>query len=821
MRGIIVWMIIFMSGVAPAMAQQGTRLDPREPVVCYQSFENRREFIAPARNGALRNARTKSATFDVEYVGFPDDAAIREAVAYALSIWESELISTVPIRVRVEWRSLRPGVLGEAIWGSAYANFGGEPEMNTFYPVALAEKLAGRQLNAPDEPDIIATFNSETSWYFGLDGNTPAGKMDFVTIVLHEIAHGLGFTHSYRVNGPTGTLGLSSGTSVAPLAFDLFVEDQTQKNLFQEFDAPSAALANALQSGALFFRSAEGPLPRLYAPSTFSAGSSISHLDEATYNGSGDANRLMTPQIAMAEAIHDPGDVVRDIFATLGWITTRIVHTPLKDTERHDGEPYTVFAEVVADEVYEGEAVKLHYTIDGISFTTVDMSHSVPPNRFVAELPGTLQPRTYGYYLSVVNGGQQAVSPGRLQTQGSAPEQGLHYFRIGPDVDAPEIRHVPTSFIFADYPALTLEAEVSDNLAVASVLVEYNVNDGPTHTATLEHIGNDLYRSTLTFDDLEIGDLIHYRLVASDMSVAINTTSSPEEGVHRITVVGILPARSTYTNNFDTPSDDFFGTGFSIATPSGFANGAIHSDHPYQNGSGPNDESHYTYQLQIPIILRDSAALLSFDEIVLVEPGTNSSVFGDAGFYDYVIVEGSADGGLTWWPLVAGYDSRANSVWLSRYNSHIVDHISLAVGEPSLFRRRAIDLLDNEYFDVGDQVLIRFRLFADQLANGWGWAIDNLVIQQDPSVTGVVPDPAFGFDVYPVPADNILSLAFSGKRPVVFVDIVDVQGRAVLSFDIEPEKDIAEIDISALPAGVYMVRALAGDKRFLKRLVKR
>ncbi|MCK7534680.1 MAG: hypothetical protein MZV63_28610 [Marinilabiliales bacterium] len=39
-----------------------------------------------------------------------------------------------------------------------------------------------------------ATFNKEVKWYFGTDGNTPELLYDFVTVVLHEIGHGLGFT---------------------------------------------------------------------------------------------------------------------------------------------------------------------------------------------------------------------------------------------------------------------------------------------------------------------------------------------------------------------------------------------------------------------------------------------------------------------------------------------------------------------------------------------------------------------------------------------------------------------------------------------------
>jgi hypothetical protein len=64
----------------------------------------------------------------------------------------------------------------------------------------LANALTGSDLD-PSNPDITAQFNSAIgttcpfpgTWYYGLDGNPPAGQIDFVTVLLHELAHGLGF----------------------------------------------------------------------------------------------------------------------------------------------------------------------------------------------------------------------------------------------------------------------------------------------------------------------------------------------------------------------------------------------------------------------------------------------------------------------------------------------------------------------------------------------------------------------------------------------------------------------------------------------------
>ncbi len=66
--------------------------------------------------------------------------------------------------------------------------------------------------------------------------------------------------------------------------------------------------------------------------------------------------------------------------------------------------------------------------------------------------------------------------------------------------------------------------------------------------------------------------------------------------------------------------------------------------------------------LRHPFKFNESGMLISFKEIVLVEPGETGSVFGSDDFYDYVIVEGSKNFGKTWFSLIDGYDSRISCI---------------------------------------------------------------------------------------------------------------------------------------------------------------
>jgi len=827
-----VLVILMAAWLKPAKAQRIVSFKPQQPVICYQSSETISDHIPVSdrfkrwRQGAT--GRVKTATFEVEYRNFPADNLAKDAFQHAVEIWESELISPVTVKIIAEWRSLEAGVLGQALWGRAYANFGGEQHINTFYPVALAEKIAGRDMNDVGEADIVASFNSNVSWYLGTDGNTPAGKMDLVTIVLHEIAHGLGFTDTYQVAGTEGSVGLENGGLSVPFVFDVFVEDQSSENLLQDFQSPSTQLADALESTNLFFNSPlsvdalSGTRPELFAPATFDGGSSISHLGETVFSASGDANRLMKPHIAFGESIHNPGSVLRGMLGDMGWIYTNILHEPLKDTERKNGQPYPVTVSIRSDNGYDAGQVKLHYTTDGTNYTVVDMTPTGTADQYQSDLPGTTVGMAYAYFISVVDEGSRTfTNPGKIQEAGQQPEQGTHFFTIGPDVTAPVIMHDPVTFIFETDSDLSLSAEVTDNLGVKEVIAEYVVNGGAMQTKVMAKVADtDEYTGTITLPALSVGDEIEYRIVSRDLATVENIAFHPTTGFHTVVVNGILPAQDSYVNNFNEPSSDFFGNSFSITTPAGFDDGAIHSDHPYDNGAGVNEESNYIYQLQIPIRISNTNPFIRFDDIVLVEPGEAGSAFGDPDFFDYTVVEGSADGGNTWIPFAPGYDSRSESVWLARYNRDIIDDNSQSVGDPELYRPRVVNMLESNDFAAEDEVLIRFRLFADALAHGWGWAIDNLSIQGP--VTGLEESPGKWLQVYPVPATTELVVELMDVAAgTLSFEILDLQGKLIRfgQQSFTPEDHKIRIGLDQCKDGLYILKAKSGDRSYFRKFL--
>ncbi|MDH3546061.1 MAG: peptidase, partial [Gammaproteobacteria bacterium] len=139
-----------------------------------------------------------------------------EAYKEAARIWQTVLDVDVPIVVQASFLSLfcdeDSAVLGAAGANQVFRDFPGPSFPLTWYGAALANELSGFDLGGttpdpglispPFNDEIVSFFNSDlgqtgclenSSWYYGLDHNNPADSIDFLAVLLHEVAHGLGF----------------------------------------------------------------------------------------------------------------------------------------------------------------------------------------------------------------------------------------------------------------------------------------------------------------------------------------------------------------------------------------------------------------------------------------------------------------------------------------------------------------------------------------------------------------------------------------------------------------------------------------------------
>jgi hypothetical protein len=277
-------------------------------------------FTPPAVNNEyLKSGDINPGNIEVTYVNFPEEAKM--AFEYAVSIWEQSISSPVTINVHANWDNLPENILGHGKPSLFYRNFKGTPQTNIYYPVALVEKITGREYNCSSEADITCSFNQSKSWYFGTNGKTPESQYDFVTAVLHEIGHGLGISGFFITENGVAQY---SNASNSPSVYDFFVFNSNQQQIADKslFPSPSLELTKQLTSNSLTFNYStennETPNASIYAPSTWANGVSIYHLKKSDFSV-GSPNELMNAHAYKGEAIHNPGVSTLQVLSEMGW----------------------------------------------------------------------------------------------------------------------------------------------------------------------------------------------------------------------------------------------------------------------------------------------------------------------------------------------------------------------------------------------------------------------------------------------------------------------------------------------------------------------
>lgn len=157
-------------------------------------------------------------------------------------VWGSKLGGTVTIVINAEFNDLFcaefNGTLGQAGTSETKSGTAGSnPALS--YPIALANALAGVDLNG-GAAEINATFNSKldtndagclgaAGFYYGLDGSVPdvlpgeASPTPLFSVVLHELAHGLGFSSTANAGGDGSWL--NAGAKPDPFSANLKDEE--------------------------------------------------------------------------------------------------------------------------------------------------------------------------------------------------------------------------------------------------------------------------------------------------------------------------------------------------------------------------------------------------------------------------------------------------------------------------------------------------------------------------------------------------------------------------------------------------------------------
>ena len=827
----------------------------------------------------LENASKKSLATNIPAVStseviityeVPPPANVKSVFEQAATTWANYLKSDVPIRIYVKWRPLATGILGSAGAYSSVRNFVGANKLNTWYPIALAEKMAHTNLNGTDS-DIVATFNSDfPDWFIGTNGVPTSNQIDLYSVVLHEMGHGLGFIGQIQADVTSNSTSLATATYGYPGIFDQFIFDSKNKQLVDTltYKKNSNELFKQIISDSLFFssnavlRNNSNASARLYAPKPtqrnptnpmgYIEGSSVYHVDQNTYPP-GNLNALMTPQIARGEITAQLGPIVKGIFNDLGWYSSNIIDAELRDTEDNQ---VLFSAKVYSDTLWDEKSLKLMYSVDKsiLSATPVTSFTKTGANTYsyLLSLPKSTANRKVSYYWTANElSGKKFTSPAEAPVIAGTKFGSYNEFVIGVDTVKPIVVYSnPLKYIFTSQTNIPLpNLLASDNLGIDTIYMEYAINGAALKGQGFKKLIGDTYSYSNAFSflagTLKSGDVIKYRIVVKDKAKITNLVNLPASGFYEFKVLGILASTKTYVSSFDQqPSADFYLKGFTFSQPTGFSSPSLSSDHPYADGieesyDGGGGSDKFTNNdavLLKPIIIRSDTAKIYFDEVALVEPGDQGEAFLNVdgtvnrNFFDYVIVQGSNDLGKTWSNFTNGWDANSFSIWQNAWNSKTdKEGNSITLGSPSLLKKREIDMLASGKFKAGDQVIIRFRLHADVGAHGWGWWIDNLNIQGSSTISNpilaiepgteikdliVSPNPTSGRLLVQMP------LLADGNKEVNIV-FSDMMGKLILSKKYQVTGDMfkEELELSALAQGTYLLQVQTGDKLISRKIV--
>ena len=308
--------------------------------------------------------------------------------------WSQYLKITVPVKVNVFTVNSTFFPFSGITFANGRQNFTNAPQSNVLYVTALANQLAGVETN-PGQYDMDIYFNLASSFYFG-NAKPGGSELDFISIAMHEIGHGLGFYSAGYVdgsgNGSFGNVPSSAiypattsfpwrGQDGVPSIYDKHLVTKSGKNLIGCAAQNSSALGDSIKNGPNYFSgslytnaaNSNSPVQVAGGMGSFSLGEDLLHLHNSSLNtimayswGAGDTVRIPTP-------------VELAILKEIGWNSERTVGLKRSNRERQSVE---LFPNPAGDELsIVGARIKSVKILNGLGETikeVVNSSGNVP-----------------------------------------------------------------------------------------------------------------------------------------------------------------------------------------------------------------------------------------------------------------------------------------------------------------------------------------------------------------------------------------------------------------------------------------------------------
>jgi len=207
-------------------------------------------------------------------------------------------------------------------------------------------------------------------------------------------------------------------------------------------------------------------------------------------------------------------------------------HRTHPDTE-NTTDPIIVTADFNFSEPFIAGYPSLNWkTSETPTYTEITMS-TTRWSTYTAEIPAQPEDTDIDYYIEIQN------SAACNRTLPFNAPNNFYTFYVGVDTISPVIEHEYIPIIADAFLPVTIRAAVSDNLGIDTVILEYQINGGVFHN--IEMSGIDDYSVTL-MESLNVGDIVQYKICATDGAQIPNITYHPTTGYHQLEIVDKIAA---------------------------------------------------------------------------------------------------------------------------------------------------------------------------------------------------------------------------------------------------------------------------------------
>ena len=218
-----------------------------------------------------------------------------------------------------------------------------------------------------------------------------------------------------------------------------------------------------------------------------------------------------------------------------GWIAEvvygpGITHTPLENTEVMTG-PYVINASINSPNPMNPDRIKVIWGRGaGMLTDTLSMSF-VSGNDYTASIPGNGLPSIYNYFIFAEDSAEV------FSTSPPGAPVSYHTFEAATDIIPPSITHNPQGNVALIRWPVGISAQVTDNIGVGTVEGEIRVNGGSISTFPMALTTGNTFEGMFPALTVAIGDVVEYRIKATDNSSQSNIAYDPSTGYHTFNII--------------------------------------------------------------------------------------------------------------------------------------------------------------------------------------------------------------------------------------------------------------------------------------------